>query len=111
MYKGFCPSIWIVLETFTNQLLFVCFASRDKTATTQTVSRWVKLAIVQAYKSMGVMLEYKDIQVRSNHSMATSWVKFGGASMIEICRVATWSSHHTFVNYKLELSLVSLNFG
>ena len=93
--------------------LIVCFASanKGKKATSQSLSHWIKLAICEAYHAVGLVIDRGVVQGRSTRSISSSWAEAGGASMMEICRAATWSTHHTFVShYQLELSCVSDNF-
>lgn len=93
-------------------LLFsVCSGGKGKKASLQSVSRWIKQAIFRSYESLFLLLP-SNVQARSTRAVSASWAEFGGASIDEICRAATWSSPSMFVShYRLDLSPSGENFG
>lgn len=81
-------------------LLFGC-PSRSKKASVSSLSCWLRLAIVEAYKAVGNPV---GVMAYSTRGAATSAVFDGAASLESICRVATWVSLNTFIcHYRIEL--------
>ncbi|XP_068111872.1 uncharacterized protein [Hyperolius riggenbachi] len=94
--------------------IFVLFAgrSRGNKASKTTLARWIKQAIVSAYQVQGKTLT-SSVRAHSTRGISTSWAERAGASIDQICRAATWSSHNTFVkHYRLNVSAgTDLSFG
>ena len=65
--------------------MFICFSSanKGKKVSTQTISGWIKQAIIQAYKDVGVVVP-SNVQGRSTRTVSASSAEAVGASMIEI---------------------------
>ena len=61
--------------------LFVCFASanKGKKATSQTLGRWIKLALSVAYKALGLELVVGAVQAHSTRFISNFWTELGGA--------------------------------
>ncbi|XP_068101500.1 uncharacterized protein [Hyperolius riggenbachi] len=94
--------------------MFVLFAGKTKgnRASKTTLARWIKQAIVAAYQVQGKTLT-SSVRAHSTRGISTSWAERAGASIEQICRAATWSSHNTFVkHYRLNVSAsTDLSFG
>ncbi|XP_068103054.1 uncharacterized protein [Hyperolius riggenbachi] len=94
--------------------LLVLFAGkfRGKQASRPTIARWIKQAIALSYFHQGKQL-VSTIRAHSTRAVSTSWAERAGATIEQICKAATWSSHNTFVkHYKLDvLSNSDLCFG
>ncbi|XP_077126523.1 uncharacterized protein LOC143807659 isoform X1 [Ranitomeya variabilis] len=93
--------------------LFVQFRgpNKGKKASKSTIARWIRSAIISAYKARG-----RDppgyIRAHSSRSMAASWAEKGGASADQICNAASWSNLSTFSkHYKLDVMSTQLSFG
>ncbi|XP_068121376.1 uncharacterized protein [Hyperolius riggenbachi] len=85
--------------------LFVAFGGvkRGSHVSKMTVSRWIRQLISLAYSE--AQLQVPDhITAHSTRSLSASWAERSGASLEQICRAATWSSHSTFIkHYRVEL--------
>lgn len=93
------------LEFRVSPALFVSCGgvAKGKKVSTSTISRWVRLAVCQSYKSLELPPP-SQVQGRSTHSVSVSWAEAAGDSIHEICRAPTWHSHHTFVrHYRLDV--------
>ncbi|XP_068114992.1 uncharacterized protein [Hyperolius riggenbachi] len=94
--------------------IFVLFAgkTRGNRASKTTLARWIKQTIVSAYQIRGKTLT-SSVRAHSTRGISTSWAERAGASIEQICRAATWSSHNTFVkHYRLNVSAATdLSFG
>src|SRR4029434_10148428 len=86
--------------------LFVCFGARAKgrPLSKPSLSRWIVEAIVLSYKSLS--LEPPERQrAHSTRGVSSSWALLKGVSVEEVCKVASWSSRHTFIKfYKLDVA-------
>ncbi|XP_069585448.1 uncharacterized protein [Ranitomeya imitator] len=97
-----------------SRALFVSFQGKTKGAgvTKNTLSRWIREAIILAYKAGG-----KDppmhVGAHSTRALSTSWAERANVPIDLICKAATWSSPNTFYkHYRLDLSSASdLTFG
>ncbi|XP_069798950.1 uncharacterized protein [Dendropsophus ebraccatus] len=86
--------------------------NRGRAASSQTISRWIRQAIKECYRSSNKELP-TSITAHSTRAVSTSWAERAAVSIEEICRAATWSSPHTFFrHYRLQLSpSEDLSFG
>ncbi|XP_069829439.1 uncharacterized protein [Dendropsophus ebraccatus] len=86
--------------------------TKGKTASTQTIARWVKQAIEECYKAKNIDTPV-GFGAHSTRAVATSWAERASVSIDQICRAATWSTPHTFYrHYRLQLSSTEdLTFG
>ncbi|XP_077111814.1 uncharacterized protein LOC143767393 [Ranitomeya variabilis] len=97
-----------------SRALFVSFQGKNKGSrvTKCTLSRWIRDAIILAYRSKG-----RDpplhIGAHSTRAVSTSWAERANVPIHLICKAATWSSPNTFYkHYRLDLSAASdLTFG
>lgn len=87
-----------------SEALFILYGgpSKGRKASVPSISRWLKVTIVEAYKAVG-----KDppggITAHSTRGAATSTVFEGFHSLEAICRAATWASADTFIrHYKID---------
>ncbi|XP_068101601.1 uncharacterized protein [Hyperolius riggenbachi] len=94
--------------------LFVAFAGSRKglQVSKNTIARWIREIITLAYTNSGQSIP-QSVNAHSTRSLATSWAERSGASLEQICKAATWSSHQTFVrHYRVDLlSSQDLSFG
>ena len=80
--------------------LFVPFgvANRGSDLAMSALSGWVGPAIVQAY-SLGSCSLPQSIRGRATRAMSTSVAALQGASLLGICRAATWSDSSPFAGH------------
>ena len=81
--------------------LFISYVKPHKPVSTQTLSKWIVLAIKSAYQEMGKDLDGK-IRAHSTRSISTSWALFNGAAMKSILEAADWSRQSTFTRFYLK---------
>ncbi|XP_069835654.1 uncharacterized protein [Dendropsophus ebraccatus] len=86
--------------------------TKGKSASTQTIARWVKQAVGECYRVKN-MTPPVGFGAHSTRAVATSWAERAAVSIDQICRAATWSTPHTFFrHYRLQLSSTEdLTFG
>ncbi|XP_077321991.1 uncharacterized protein LOC143955744 [Lithobates pipiens] len=85
--------------------LFVLHAGKKlgSQASKNTIARWIKQAIVEAYKGMKMECPFSPM-AHSTRALSTSWAERAGATPEQICRATTWSSYSTFMkHYRLDL--------
>ncbi|XP_070409520.1 uncharacterized protein [Nothobranchius furzeri] len=93
----------------SNQL-FVSWAKNrlGKPISKQGLSHWIVGAISLAYNSKGA-LPPESLHAHSTRGLSSSWARFKGVSIQEICALASWTSPHTFTRfYKLDVTTPSL---
>ncbi|XP_040297230.1 uncharacterized protein LOC121008634 [Bufo bufo] len=94
--------------------LFVQFSgpNKGKKAAKSSISRWIKMAISEAYKAQGKDVP-ASLKAHSTRGMAASWAEKASASLQQICRAATWKRVHTFTkHYRLDVAANDdLRFG
>lgn len=80
--------------------LFVCYDAQKRgwPASKQTLARWIRQLIHQAYLAGGVRPPGA-ISAHSTRSVGSSWAARRGVSVDQLCRAATWSSVHTFMRF------------
>ncbi|XP_069820999.1 uncharacterized protein [Dendropsophus ebraccatus] len=71
---------------------------KGSAASKATLARWVRSAIAQAYRSKGKSPPFR-IAAHSTRSVGASWAIRHGASALQLCKAATWSSLHTFSRF------------
>lgn len=77
--------------------------NKGKRASKNTIVRWMKSAIIEAYKTPSLPPP-TGVNAHSTRAVITSWAERVGASPLQIYKAATWSSFHTFVkHYRLDL--------
>ena len=81
--------------------LFISYVKPHKPVSTQTLSKWIVMAIKSAYQEMGKDLDGK-IRAHSTRSISTSWALFNGAAMKSILEAADWSRQSTFTRFYLK---------
>ncbi|KAG8575970.1 hypothetical protein GDO81_009723 [Engystomops pustulosus] len=86
--------------------------NKGKKASKASIARWIQSVIRAAYATQQLEIPGK-VKAHSTRAMAASWAEKRGASIEEICRAATWSSHMTFAkHYRLDLHCArELAFG
>ena len=87
------------------QHLFVSFGGKKPglTVSQRTVSGWFVRTIKETYQLMGADAPSTD-QAHSTRAMATSWVMFNGAFIMDVMKAADWRSSQTFArHYGLDL--------
>ncbi|XP_042300597.1 uncharacterized protein LOC121918648, partial [Sceloporus undulatus] len=88
-----------------SESLFVSFQprSKGKKVSSSTLSRWIKLCILECYKVMNLPPP-DGILAHSTRSSSTSAAFSTNAPLSEICRAATWKTPSTFArHYKLDI--------
>ncbi|XP_072010847.1 uncharacterized protein [Engystomops pustulosus] len=72
-------------------------------ASKTTIARWLKTAIASCYTEQGKEVP-PNLKAHSTRAISASWAEKRGASLEQICRVATWASSSTFAkHYRLDL--------
>lgn len=61
-------------------------------------SHWIADTVSTAYDGAGLPPPGR-VAAHSTRGVSTSWALFRGASMAEICDVASWSTPHTFARF------------
>ena len=92
-------------EFRTSEALFVLFSGnrKGKQASKGTISRWIKMAILEGYKTLHLDPP-QGLKAHSTRALATSWAEKAGATPEQICKAATWSSMSTFIrHYRLDV--------
>ncbi|KAG8589765.1 hypothetical protein GDO81_006517 [Engystomops pustulosus] len=86
--------------------------NKGRKASKASIARWIQSVIRAAYTTQRLETPGK-VKAHSTRAMAASWAEKKGASIEEICRAATWSSHMTFAkHYRLDLHCArELAFG
>lgn len=87
-----------------SEALFVLFGglSKGKRASVSSLSRWLKLAIIEAYRAVGKE-PLGGITAHSTRGAATTAAFEGVHSMESVCRAVTWASADTFIrHYKID---------
>ncbi|XP_040294193.1 uncharacterized protein LOC121005490 [Bufo bufo] len=86
--------------------------NKGKKAAKSSISRWIKMAISEAYKAQGKDVP-ASLKAHSTRGMAASWAEKASASLQQICRAATWKRVHTFTkHYRLDVAANDdLRFG
>ncbi|XP_071983304.1 uncharacterized protein [Engystomops pustulosus] len=86
--------------------------NKGRKASKASIARWIQSVIRAAYTTQRLETPGK-VKAHSTRAMAASWAEKRGASIEEICRAATWSSHMTFAkHYRLDLHCArELAFG
>ncbi|XP_073426169.1 uncharacterized protein [Dendrobates tinctorius] len=85
--------------------LFVLFGGRNKgkKASKASIARWITSVISDAYQAEGASPP-DSLKAHSTRAVSASWAERAGASVDQICRVATWASLNTFCkHYKLDV--------
>ena len=83
--------------------LFISFIKPHKAVSTATVARWIKSVLSAAGTDTSV---FKSHSVRGA-SVTHKYVQ--GVPVVDILRMADWSSEHSFVNIILEITLLLSN--
>lgn len=80
--------------------LFVCFGTQAKgrPLSKPSLSRWIVETIELAYSSQSLEAP-EGLRAHSTRGVSSSWALLKGVSIEEICRAASWNSHHTFIRY------------
>ncbi|XP_034780644.2 uncharacterized protein LOC117973223, partial [Acipenser ruthenus] len=83
----------------SNQL-FVCYGTRTlgQPLSKQRLSHWIADTVSTAYGGAGLPPPGR-VAAHSTRGLATSWTLFKGASISEICAVASWATPHTFTRF------------
>ena len=71
---------------------------RGEKPSTASLSHSIRTLIALAYGAVG-QIPLKEVQGRSTPNMSASVAELQGASIVEICRAATWVSASTFINH------------
>ena len=89
-------------EIRKDQQLFVCYGKgqRGKKVSSQRVAHWLCDGITLAYEVAGLTLPGK-VKGHSTRAIGASAALFKGASVGDICDVATWSSPLPFQRFYL----------
>ena len=85
--------------------LFVSSSGRNlgKKVSSQTLSRWIRTLICDAYTRMGRDIPVQDVRAHSTRAVAASLADLMGASVEDLCEAATWSSSLVFAkHYRLD---------
>ena len=85
--------------------LFVVHSGKNKgqQASKNTIARWIKQAIVEAYRSLDKECPFS-LLAHSTRALSASWAERAGATPEQIFKAATWSSFSTFIkHYRLDL--------
>ena len=76
---------------------------RGLAASKSTIAKWIRQTIVQAYSIKGRAPPFP-VRAHSTRAVSVSWAFRHQASVIQVCKAATWSSVHTFSKfYKLDV--------
>ena len=60
-----------------------------------TISRWIRQVVPQAYALKGRAPPFQ-VTAHSTRAIGASWAFLHQASVLQVCKAATWSSIHTF---------------
>ena len=85
---------------------FVCYqgARKGHAASKMTIARWIRSCIEEAYKARKVSLP-TGLKAHQTRSQAATWAQFNSATILDICRTATWADECTFArHYQLNLA-------
>ena len=77
-----------------------------------SIFRWIRQVMLQAYAQKGWAPPFL-VTVHSIRAFGASWVFRHQASVLQVCKAATWPSVHTFSKfYKVDVSASSdASFG
>ena len=94
--------------------LFVSVSGPSKglAVSSATISRWIRQVVLQAYALKGRAPPFR-VTAHSTRTIGPSWAFRHPASVLQVCKAATWSSVHTFSKfYKVDVSASSdASFG
>ncbi|KAG8597254.1 hypothetical protein GDO81_002223 [Engystomops pustulosus] len=77
--------------------------SKGRKASKASIARWIRTVIKEAYDANNLDIS-GTIRAHSTRGVAASWAEKRGASLEDICRAATWSTHLTFAkHYRLDV--------
>ncbi len=84
----------------TSDQLFVCFGGQQKgkAVSTQRLAHWIVEGIVLAYQAQRLPCPL-GVRAYSTRDVASSWALAQGASIADICRVASWVTPNTFARF------------
>lgn len=87
-------------ETRKSDTLFICFSHPHKGTAifAQRISKWIASCIYTAYQLPGKE-PLQTIRTYSTHAIAISVAFLHNVPLVDSCRAATRSSHHTFAQY------------
>ncbi|CAJ0953829.1 unnamed protein product [Ranitomeya imitator] len=71
---------------------------RGQPASKATIARWIRLAILEAYRVKN-RVPPPGIKAHSTRAVGASWAVHHRASALQLCKAATWSSIHTFAKF------------
>ncbi|KAG8537393.1 hypothetical protein GDO81_024595 [Engystomops pustulosus] len=86
--------------------------NKGRKASKASIARWIRTVIKEAFDANNLDIS-GTIRAHSTRGVAASWAEKRGASLEDICRAATWSTHLTFAkHYRLDVqSARDLTFG
>ncbi len=92
----------------SSEQLFVCHGGQQKgkAVSKQRLAHWIVEAVALAYQSQGELCPL-GVRAHSTRSVASSHALAHGASLADICRVASWATPNTFARFYNLLEPVS----
>ena len=92
--------------------VFVSVAGPKTGLAVSSATRWIRQVVLQAYALKGRAPPFR-VTVHSTRAISASWAFRHQASVLQVCKAATWSSVHTFSKfYKVDVSASSdASFG
>ncbi|XP_066451760.1 uncharacterized protein [Eleutherodactylus coqui] len=71
---------------------------RGLAASKVTLSKWIRSLITEAYRASGRSPPFR-VTAHSTQAVGASWAVRHGASALQVCKAATWTSVHTFSKF------------